>query len=98
MNRNQARPTGLCFVDHALLYPVTTATLLYVDTVAFGDRVSNPHRHRQFRRKGLYSGIKSITVGPGPDQALRVEAVRQLLVRRTFHDVEVRQSAMTYRD
>ncbi|MBF6240502.1 DUF2971 domain-containing protein [Nocardia otitidiscaviarum] len=43
------------------------------------------------------SAIKSVTVGPGPDQPLRVEAVEQLLRQRGFLDVAVIPSKATYR-
>lgn len=43
------------------------------------------------------SAIRSITVGPGPDQSLREEAVRQLLTQRGFFDTEVKPSRATYK-
>ncbi|MET8430087.1 DUF2971 domain-containing protein [Nocardia sp. NPDC004860] len=43
------------------------------------------------------SAIKSVTVGPGPDQSLREEAVRQLLAQRGFFDTEVKPSRATYK-
>ncbi|MFE3052290.1 DUF2971 domain-containing protein [Nocardia sp. NPDC059239] len=43
------------------------------------------------------SAIRSITVGPGSDQDLREEALRQLLGQRGFLDVEVKRSKTTYK-
>lgn len=45
----------------------------------------------------IASAIKSIMVGPGPDQDLRREAVAQLLAQRGFFDVSVDVSATTYK-
>ena len=42
------------------------------------------------------SAIKSVRVGPGLDQKLRGEAVRQLLDQRGFTDSEVHLSKITY--
>ncbi|MFD7012496.1 DUF2971 domain-containing protein [Rhodococcus jostii] len=43
------------------------------------------------------SAIRSVLVGPGPDQNLRYEAVRQLLDQRGFFDVTVNRSGTTYK-
>ncbi|MFC9836487.1 DUF2971 domain-containing protein [Rhodococcus sp. NPDC127530] len=43
------------------------------------------------------SAIKSVTVGPGPDQGMRRESVLQLLRQRQFTDVTVRCSETPYR-
>ncbi|MCW2651246.1 MAG: hypothetical protein JWR32_2222 [Mycobacterium sp.] len=42
------------------------------------------------------SAIKSVTIGPGLDQKLRSEAVRQMLNQRGFTDVKIMVSGITY--
>lgn len=43
------------------------------------------------------SAIKSITVGPGPDTAIRRDSLLQLMQQRGFRDVQIHTSAIPFR-
>lgn len=55
------------------------------------------HWDRPLEPFAVPSAIKSVTVGPGPDQAMRRESVLQLLRQRGFMDVTVHCSKTPYR-